>query len=66
MTASLDLPPTPATADPVIVPGLLTGLGITRRPVPRWITDPDLIASIQAGLIDIDDAFLGTDNAQER
>ncbi|MFJ3289933.1 hypothetical protein ACIPMW_32195 [Streptomyces sp. NPDC086669] len=55
----LDLPPTPVTADPVILPGLLSALGIVRRPVPRWITDPDLIASIEAGLIDIDDDFLG-------
>ncbi|MEV5189308.1 hypothetical protein [Streptomyces werraensis] len=62
MTASLDLPPTPADADPVILPGLLSGLGITRRPVPRWITNPDLIASIEAGLIDIDDAFMGDRN----
>ncbi|MGV9888336.1 hypothetical protein [Streptomyces sp. NPDC003395] len=59
MTASLDLPPTPATADPVILPGLLSGLGIVPRPVPRWITDPGLIASIRDGLIDIDDDFLG-------
>lgn len=55
----LDLPPTPATADPVILPGLLPGLGITRRPIPRWVTDPALIASIEAGLIDIDDDFMG-------
>ena len=55
----LDLPSTPATADPVIVPGLLSGLGITPRRVPAWMTDPDLIASIQAGLIDIDDDFMG-------
>lgn len=53
------LPPTPTDADPVILPGLLTGLGITRRPVPAWITDPDLIASIEAGLIDIDDDLMG-------
>jgi hypothetical protein len=31
----------------------------TRRPVPRWITHPDLIASIEAGLTDIDDDFMG-------
>ncbi|MET8113728.1 hypothetical protein [Streptomyces prasinus] len=30
-----------------------------RRPMPRWITNPDLIASIEAGLIDIDDELLG-------
>lgn len=42
----------PAT---VIVPGLLSGLGITRRPVPAWITDPDVIESIALGLMDIDD-----------
>ncbi|MFJ3984341.1 hypothetical protein [Streptomyces fungicidicus] len=29
------------------------------RTVPAWITDPDLIASIEAGLIDIDDEFMG-------
>lgn len=57
------LPPTPVDADPVIVPGLLTGLGITRRPVPRWITNPDLIASIETGLIELDDTFLGEINA---
>jgi hypothetical protein len=56
MTADLAaLPPTPVDADPIIIPGLLTGLGITHRPVPRWITNPDLIASIKAGFIDIDD-----------
>ena len=55
----LDLPPMPATADPVIVPGLLTGLGITKPRVSRWITNPDLIASIEAGLIDIDDELTG-------
>lgn len=40
----LDLPPTPTDADPVILPGLLSGLGITRR------TDPDYQASVDAGL----------------
>lgn len=53
-----DLPPAPADADPVILPGLLTGLGITRRPVPAWITDPDVIKSIATGLVDIDDDLL--------
>ncbi|MEU1919297.1 hypothetical protein ABZ742_03890 [Streptomyces albogriseolus] len=66
MTASLDLPPTPDGADPVIVPGLLSGLGITPRPVPRWITDPDTREAIALGFITIDDAFLGTDIAQEK
>lgn len=55
----LDLPPTPATADPVVVPGLLTGLGVTRRPVPRWITDPDTRESIALGFYDIDDDLMG-------
>jgi hypothetical protein len=51
-----DLPSMPATAEPVLLPGLLRGLGLARRPsVPGWITDPDLIASIEAGLIDIPD-----------
>ncbi|MFF4489486.1 hypothetical protein ACFY0F_23805 [Streptomyces sp. NPDC001544] len=62
MTASLDLPPTPASADPVIMPGLLSGLGITRRPVPEWITDPDAVESIALGLVEID-ADLGGDTA---
>jgi hypothetical protein len=55
----LDLPSTPVAADPVIVPGLLSGLGITPRRVPAWITDPDAIASIQAGLVDIPDDLCG-------
>jgi hypothetical protein len=55
----LDLPPMPADADPVIVPGLLSALGITTRPTPAWITNPDLIASIQAGLMDLPDEFTG-------
>jgi hypothetical protein len=51
-----DLPPMPASADPVLLPDLLRGLGLARRPtVPAWITDPDVIASIEAGLIDIPD-----------
>jgi len=56
---TLDLPPMPGDAPPVILPGLLTGLGITPRKVPAWISDPNLIASIEAGLIDIDDDFMG-------
>jgi hypothetical protein len=56
----LDLPPMPGDAPPVILPGLLSGLGITTRPVPAWITDPDLIASIEAGLIDLPDEFTGS------
>ncbi|MGW1389999.1 hypothetical protein, partial [Streptomyces griseoluteus] len=59
VTASLDLPPTPADAPPVIVPGLLTGLGITRRQVPAWITDPNLIADILAGHAEIPADFGG-------
>ena len=58
----LDLPPTPANAAPVILPGLLSGLGITRRPAPAWITDPGLIESIALGLMDIDD-LAGDPNA---
>jgi hypothetical protein len=61
MTALDDLPPMPETADPVLMPGLLRGLGITPRPVPAWISDPDLIASIKAGFIDVpDDLYLIT------
>lgn len=50
-----DLPSMPETAAPVLLPGLLYGLGLRPRPVPRWITDPELIASIEAGLIEIPD-----------
>ena len=50
-----DIPPMPETAEPVLMPGLLRGLGITPHPVPAWITDPEVIASIAAGLIDIPD-----------
>jgi hypothetical protein len=35
------------------------GLGITPSRVPRWATDPDFIASIEAGHIDIDDELMG-------
>ncbi|MEW2300233.1 hypothetical protein AB0958_09660 [Streptomyces sp. NPDC006655] len=52
-----DLPPMPETAEPVLLPGLLHGLGLSVHPVPAWITDPELIASIEAGLIDIPDDF---------
>ncbi|WP_405964778.1 hypothetical protein OG713_34580 [Streptomyces sp. NBC_00723] len=41
----LHLPPMPTDAEPVIVPGLLTGLGITRRAVDR-----DFQASLDSGL----------------
>ncbi|MFB6675554.1 hypothetical protein ACFCWG_24650 [Streptomyces sp. NPDC056390] len=38
--ALADLPSAPVTAEPVILPGLLTGLGVTKRPpIPAWITD---------------------------
>jgi hypothetical protein len=40
----LQLPPMPEDAAPVIVPGLLAALGITRRPA-----DPDFQASIDGG-----------------
>jgi hypothetical protein len=49
----------PGDADPVIVPGLLSGLGITPRRIPAWITDPNLIADILAGHADIPADLLG-------
>lgn len=55
--------PTPVDADPVILPGLLSGLGITARRIPAWITDPGLIESIAAGLIDIPADFGGDEPA---
>ncbi|GGV36608.1 hypothetical protein GCM10010293_39960 [Streptomyces griseoflavus] len=33
-----------------------------RRHVPAWITNPDLIADIEAGHIDIDDDLTGDRN----
>ena len=47
----LDLPPMPGDAAPVILPGLLTGLGITRRP------DPDFQASIDGGFTESFEAY---------
>jgi hypothetical protein len=41
----LDLPPTAEDAAPVILPGLLTALGITQR-----TADPDFQASIDSKL----------------
>lgn len=52
-----ELPSMPDTADPVLVPGLLSGLGLSHPQVPAWISDPDVIASVEAGLIDIPDEF---------
>ncbi|MFG3660292.1 hypothetical protein [Streptomyces sp. NPDC047706] len=49
------LPPT------VVIPGLLTGLGVTRRQVPAWITDPAVAESIASGLYDIDDDLVTRD-----
>ncbi|WP_369213895.1 hypothetical protein [Streptomyces flavofungini] len=55
-TTALDaLPPMAATAEPVVLPSLLVGVGITPRRVPAWITDKRLIESILAGFIDIPD-----------
>jgi hypothetical protein len=56
---TLHLPPMPGDAEPVIVPGLLSGLGITPRRVPAWITDPNLKADILAGHADIPADFGG-------
>jgi hypothetical protein len=40
----LSLPPMPEDDPPIVVPGLLSGLGITRRTV-----DPDFQASVDGG-----------------
>lgn len=55
MTVLDTLPPMPATAAPVILPGLLAAVGVTERRVPAWITDPNLIADIAAGYAEIPD-----------
>ncbi|MDR3036170.1 MAG: hypothetical protein LBV78_24270 [Kitasatospora sp.] len=62
MTALTDLPSMPDTAAPVILPGLLAGVGVTPPRIPRWITDRDLIDSILAGLMDLPDEL----NPQEQ
>lgn len=39
-----------------IAPGLLRALDLVPKPaVPRWASDPDFIASVLAGLVDIPD-----------
>lgn len=39
---------------------LLAGLDLApRTTVPRWVTDPDVVRSILAGLIDIPDDLMG-------
>lgn len=55
----LDLPPMPTDAEPVIVPGLLTGLGITRR------VDPDYQASIDGGFTESFEDFCQRISRQE-
>ena len=56
---TLHLPPMPADADPVIVPGLLSGLGITPPRIPAWITNPNLIDDILSGHAEIPADFGG-------
>jgi hypothetical protein len=56
---TLHLPPMPGDADPVIVPGLLSGLGITPPRIPAWITDPNVIESIASGLYELPDEAWG-------
>ena len=56
----LDLPPMPADANPVIVPGLLAALGITRRQ-----PDPDFQASIDTGLLESYEAYCARISKQE-
>lgn len=57
----LDLPPMPDSANPIVLPGLVSGLGLVTRTAPAWITDPNVIASIAAGLVEIDDDFMALD-----
>lgn len=41
-----------------IAPGLLRALDLVPKPaVPAWASDPDFIASVLAGLVDIPDEF---------
>lgn len=54
-TALDELPPMPETAKPVVLPGLLSGVGLIPRRVPAWITDPDVIASVLDGHCEIPD-----------
>ncbi|MYU20762.1 hypothetical protein [Streptomyces sp. SID8352] len=55
----LDLPTTRTDADPLVVPGLLTALGLVPRRTPTRTT-PHLIDAILSGQADIP-ADLGAD-----
>lgn len=50
-----ELLPMPETAAPVVLPGLLSGVGVVTRQVPAWITDPDVITSVLDGHYEIPD-----------
>jgi hypothetical protein len=51
----LHLPPMPTDAPPVILPSLLTGLNLTRP--GTWVTDPDVRASLDDGLLESFEEF---------
>jgi hypothetical protein len=48
----------PMVPPPVAGP-LLRALDLAPRRVPAWITDPDTVASILAGFVDIPDDLYG-------
>lgn len=55
-----DLDAVPAPIRETASSQLLAGLDLAPRTiVPRWVTDPDMRASILAGLIDIPDDLRG-------
>lgn len=56
----LDLPPMPDDAAPVVLPGLLAALGVTRRQ-----PDPDFTASIDAGLLESYEDYCARISKQE-
>ncbi|MET7429571.1 hypothetical protein ABZT16_11315 [Streptomyces flaveolus] len=55
---TLHLPPMPGDAEPVIVPGLLSGLGLVDHDPNAWITDPNVRASLDDGLLESYDEFV--------
>jgi len=53
-----DLPKAPAVVQQAVAAPLLRALDLVPR-APSWVTDPDVIASILAGFIDIPDDIAG-------
>lgn len=51
------LPDMAETTEPILLPGLTAGLGLTKRQAPRWFTNPDAIQSFEDGFLGSLDEF---------